>query len=560
MTTTNQRQIRRSCASCCGHSGRDAAHARGRRPVAGGGREGVGISQAYVSSMEAGNAAPSLEVILAVAAALGCDLSVRMFPGTGPRIRDRIQVAMSEALLASLHPRWRAQPEVPVYRPVRGVIDLVLTDATAHLVVPTELQSELRRVEQQIRWSVQKADALAVDAASLPATVSAACWWCGTRPPCARPSEPPPGHWPRPTRPGRPMPSRPSPPTVPGRVPPCCGRTSSAATHGSSMGRLAGSRSGDSIVRVKKIGFLSFGHWSEAPYSQVRSGSDALLQSIELAVAAEELGADGAYFRVHHFARQLASPFPLLAADRRADQADRDRHRRHRHALREPALHGRGRGRGRPHRRRPAPARHQPRVAGAGDRRLPVLRLRARRGRDRRRHGAPPRRGLPPAAQGRGLRRAEPAADVPQPAGPAPPRAAFGGAARADLVGRRLERDGGLGGEAGHEPAELDAQVRRERRAAPHPAGQADRGLPGGLEGGRPRARAARLGQPQHLRPRQRPGPGLLRARRRATRTRSATSMPTPARSSGGPTRRSPTSSSRSSPRTRRSPPPTPCC
>src|SRR5699024_10405535 len=41
---------------------------------------------------------------------------------------------------------------------------------------------------------------------------------------------------------------------------------------------------------------------------------DALRQSIDLAVAAEELGADGAYFRVHHFARQLGSPFPLLAA------------------------------------------------------------------------------------------------------------------------------------------------------------------------------------------------------------------------------------------------------
>src|SRR5262249_24046602 len=66
--------------------------------------------------------------------------------------------------------------------------------------------------------------------------------------------------------------------------------------------------------RVKHIGFLSFGHWSASPGSQVRTGSDALLQSIELAVAAEELGADGAYFRVHHFARQLASPFPLLAA------------------------------------------------------------------------------------------------------------------------------------------------------------------------------------------------------------------------------------------------------
>ena len=65
---------------------------------------------------------------------------------------------------------------------------------------------------------------------------------------------------------------------------------------------------------MKRIGFLSFGHWSTTPYSQVRSGADALLQSIELAVAAEELGADGAYFRVHHFAQQLASPFPLLAA------------------------------------------------------------------------------------------------------------------------------------------------------------------------------------------------------------------------------------------------------
>ncbi|WP_433783127.1 LLM class flavin-dependent oxidoreductase [Actinomycetospora sp. CA-101289] len=65
---------------------------------------------------------------------------------------------------------------------------------------------------------------------------------------------------------------------------------------------------------MKNIGFLSFGHWSASPHSQVRSAGDSLLQSIELAVAAEELGADGAYFRVHHFAQQLASPFPLLAA------------------------------------------------------------------------------------------------------------------------------------------------------------------------------------------------------------------------------------------------------
>jgi alkanesulfonate monooxygenase SsuD/methylene tetrahydromethanopterin reductase-like flavin-dependent oxidoreductase (luciferase family) len=65
---------------------------------------------------------------------------------------------------------------------------------------------------------------------------------------------------------------------------------------------------------VKKIGFLSFGHWRDMPGSQARSAADSLLQTIELAQAAEELGADGAFVRVHHFERQLASPFPLLAA------------------------------------------------------------------------------------------------------------------------------------------------------------------------------------------------------------------------------------------------------
>jgi alkanesulfonate monooxygenase SsuD/methylene tetrahydromethanopterin reductase-like flavin-dependent oxidoreductase (luciferase family) len=65
---------------------------------------------------------------------------------------------------------------------------------------------------------------------------------------------------------------------------------------------------------MKKIGFLSFGHWTPSQQSQTQSAADALLQSIDLAMEAERLGMDGAYFRVHHFARQLASPFPLLSA------------------------------------------------------------------------------------------------------------------------------------------------------------------------------------------------------------------------------------------------------
>ena len=65
---------------------------------------------------------------------------------------------------------------------------------------------------------------------------------------------------------------------------------------------------------MKKIGFLSFGHWADHPAYQTRRAGETLLQSIGLAVAAEQIGIDGAYFRVHHFAPQLASPFPLLSA------------------------------------------------------------------------------------------------------------------------------------------------------------------------------------------------------------------------------------------------------
>jgi len=83
-----------------------------------------------------------------------------------------------------------------------------------------------------------------------------------------------------------------------------------AFTHASASNRPFG----ESASCMKKIGFLSFGHWSPSPQSGTRSASDTLLQSIDLAVEAERIGLDGAYFRVHHFARQLASPFPLLAA------------------------------------------------------------------------------------------------------------------------------------------------------------------------------------------------------------------------------------------------------
>ena len=212
---------------------------------------------------------------------------------------------------------------------------------------------------------------------------------------------------------------------------------------------------------MKKIGFLSFGHWTPSPQSQTRSAADALLQSIDLAVAAEELGADGAYFRVHHFARQLGLALPAARRGRRQDQPDRDRHGRHRHALREPALHGRGCRRGRPHRRRPPAARHQPRLARAGDRWLALFRLSPRP----KARATPTWRGAMPRSSSKCCA----AKALPSPIRgrcfPIRPASCASSRIREGLReriwwGASHQRHRRLGGQARHEPAELDAEVR----------------------------------------------------------------------------------------------------
>ena len=87
-------------------------------------------------------------------------MSVRLFQNAGPRIRDRIQAQMIEALLRILDERWRALLEVAVYRPVRGVVDIVLQDRETWDLVAGEGHSQLRTVEAQLRWAGEKADAL----------------------------------------------------------------------------------------------------------------------------------------------------------------------------------------------------------------------------------------------------------------------------------------------------------------------------------------------------------------------------------------------------------------
>jgi hypothetical protein len=118
-----------------------------------------------VSRLEAGASEPSFETYARVAAVLGADLSVRVWPTTGPAIHNRHSVPMADLVLGSLHPRWRPTPEVRVLNPSRGWVDLALHDPAARLVVATELEAQFRRVEQLLRWSGEKALALPSSAA-----------------------------------------------------------------------------------------------------------------------------------------------------------------------------------------------------------------------------------------------------------------------------------------------------------------------------------------------------------------------------------------------------------
>ena len=122
--------------------------------------DNVDVNRSHLARIEAGRAKASLDVLAAIGVALGADLSLRYFPGSGPRLHDRFQAPMLETILGALDRRWQTEVEVPVTHPSRGVIDLVLRDRSSPVVVAAELQSELRRLEQQIRWTAEKAEGL----------------------------------------------------------------------------------------------------------------------------------------------------------------------------------------------------------------------------------------------------------------------------------------------------------------------------------------------------------------------------------------------------------------
>jgi transcriptional regulator with XRE-family HTH domain len=120
----------------------------------------AGVDPSYLGDIEDGRANPSVVICTGLSLALGADLTLRAYPTTGPAVRDRHQAAIAESMLGLVNARWRRFAEIAVRHPSRGWIDLGLHDPIARQFVATEIQSELRRLEQLIRWSEAKAAAL----------------------------------------------------------------------------------------------------------------------------------------------------------------------------------------------------------------------------------------------------------------------------------------------------------------------------------------------------------------------------------------------------------------
>ncbi len=121
----------------------------------------AGVDRTFLGRIESGDVNPSLATLVSIATAMGADLSIRIYAGSGPRLTDRHQSRMVESVLARLAPVWSPHLEVPVWRPARGVIDGVFERLDTPLLVVSEFMSRLPRLEQQIRWSAEKAASMA---------------------------------------------------------------------------------------------------------------------------------------------------------------------------------------------------------------------------------------------------------------------------------------------------------------------------------------------------------------------------------------------------------------
>jgi transcriptional regulator with XRE-family HTH domain len=112
----------------------------------------AGVSQAFVSMVECGRRAAEWSTACALASAVGHDLSLKLFPSDGVRIRDSGHVGLVQGIVAQADRSWHPQIEVPVAPGDRRAADLVLRGEREVLHIEVErfvvdFQAQLRAAQ-----------------------------------------------------------------------------------------------------------------------------------------------------------------------------------------------------------------------------------------------------------------------------------------------------------------------------------------------------------------------------------------------------------------------------
>ena len=163
MGNTNlERSIR--CASARPSGSRSGEELQRARLEAGLSIRRVGRERASTRATSAGSelgpSALSQDALVAVAQSVGHDASVRLYPSSGPRVRDHVQVRMLEALLRALIRAGSAASRCPSIGRCAASSTSCLDDASPTSSFPAKAHSALHAVDAQVRWAAQKTDAL----------------------------------------------------------------------------------------------------------------------------------------------------------------------------------------------------------------------------------------------------------------------------------------------------------------------------------------------------------------------------------------------------------------
>ena len=119
----------------------------------------IDVSRSVICRIEQGDPNVSARIRARVAAALGAEFRIAVYPSNAPLIHDAAHARLVEAVLRRCHPTWRATVEAPVPGPGRRSTDIRLDRRND--VVLMEVETRIGAFEAILREVAEKRRAVA---------------------------------------------------------------------------------------------------------------------------------------------------------------------------------------------------------------------------------------------------------------------------------------------------------------------------------------------------------------------------------------------------------------